>query len=86
MFGDHQQTFDLLNEADMSSLNKTTISQATISGVAGNLNAFDLRGQGASALSGNHTVRQPPPAPAQQWCNIATRWKAITSVKHIGPQ
>jgi hypothetical protein len=45
MFGDlSQQTFDLLNKADMSSLNKTTISQSTISGVAGNLNAFDLRG------------------------------------------
>jgi len=36
MFGDlSQQTFDLLNKADLSSLNKTTISQATISGVAG---------------------------------------------------
>jgi hypothetical protein len=45
MFGDlSQQTFDLLNKADLSSLNKTTISQSTISGVAGNLNAFDLRG------------------------------------------
>src|ERR1700756_3871757 len=52
MFGDlSQQTFDLLNKADMSSLNKTTISQSTISGVAGNLNAFDLRGACASALS-----------------------------------
>jgi hypothetical protein len=45
MFGDlSQQTFDLLNKADLSSLNKTTISQATISGAPGNLNAFDLRG------------------------------------------
>ena len=45
MFGDlSQQTFDLLSKADLSSLNKTTISQATISGAPGNLNAFDLRG------------------------------------------
>ena len=30
MFGDlSQQTFDLLNKADLSSLNKTTISQST---------------------------------------------------------
>ena len=44
MFGDlSQQTFDLLNKAQFSSLNKTTISQATISGVAGDSNAFDLR-------------------------------------------
>ena len=85
MFGDlSQQTFDLLNKADMSSLNKTTISQATISGVAGNLNAFDLRGPALQLYPVITPLRNRLPRQLSDRGDLATRWKAITGVNTSG--
>jgi len=85
MFGDlSQQTFDLLNKADMSSLNKTTISQSTISGVAGNLNAFDLRGPALQLYPVITPLRNRLPRQLSDRGDLATRWKAITGVNTSG--
>src|SRR5258708_26810448 len=85
MFGDlSQQTFDLLNKADLSSLNKTTISQAAISGVAGNLNAFDLRGPALQLYPVLTPLRNPLPRQVSDRGDLATRWKAITRVNTQG--
>jgi len=85
MFGDlSQQTFDLLNKADLSSLNKTTISQSTISGVAGNLNAFDLRGPALQLYPVITPLRNRLPRQVSDRGDLATRWKAITGVNTQG--
>ncbi|HLK07511.1 MAG TPA: hypothetical protein VKV30_06215 [Candidatus Angelobacter sp.] len=85
MFGDlSQQTFDLLNKADLSSLSKTTISQATISGVAGNLNAFDLRGPALQLYPVITPLRNRLPRQVSDRGDLATRWKAITGVNTQG--
>ena len=85
MFGDlSQQTFDLLNKADLSSLNKTTISQSTISGVAGNLNAFDLRGPALQLYPVITPLRNRLPRQVSDRGDLATRWKAITGVNTSG--
>jgi hypothetical protein len=85
MFGDlSQQTFDLLNKADLSSLNKTTISQSTISGVAGNLNAFDLRGPALQLYPVITPLRNRLPRQLSDRGDLATRWKAITGVNTQG--
>ena len=84
MFGDlSQQTFDLLNKADLSSLNKTTISQSTISGVAGNLNAFDLRGPALQLYPVITPLRNRLPRQVSDRGDLATRWKAITGVNTL---
>src|SRR5438309_8433336 len=84
MFGDlSQQTFDLLNKADLSSLNKTTISQSTISGVAGNLNAFDLRGPALQLFPVITPLRNRLPRQLSDRGDLATRWKAITGVNTL---
>jgi hypothetical protein len=85
MFGDlSQQTFDLLNKADLSSLNKTTISQATISGAPGNLNAFDLRGPALQLYPVITPLRNRLPRQLSDRGDLATRWKAITGVNTTG--
>ena len=85
MFGDlSQQTFDLLNKADLSSLNKTTISQSTISGVAGNLNAFDLRGPALQLYPVITPLRNRLPRQVSDRGDLATRWKANTGVNTQG--
>lgn len=85
MFGDlSQQTFDLLNKADLSSLNKTTISQATISGAPGNLNAFDLRGPALQLYPIITPLRNRLPRQLSDRGDLATRWKAITGVNTQG--
>jgi hypothetical protein len=85
MFGDlSQQTFDLLNKADLSSLNKTTISQATISGAPGNLNAFDLRGPALQLYPVITPLRNRLPRQVSDRGDLATRWKAITGVNTQG--
>jgi hypothetical protein len=81
MFGDlSQQTFDLLNKADMSALNKTTIGQSLISGVAGNLNAFDLSGPALQLYPVITPLRNRLPRQVSDRGDLATRWKAITGV------
>jgi hypothetical protein len=81
MFGDlSQQTFDLLNKADLSVLNKTTIGQSLISGVAGNLNAFDLRGPALQLYPVITPLRNRLPRQLSDRGDLATRWKAITGV------
>jgi hypothetical protein len=85
MFGDlSQQTFDLLNKADLSALNKTTISQSLISGVAGNLNAFDLRGPALQLYPIITPLRNRLPRQLSTGGDLATRWKAITGVNTSG--
>ena len=85
MFGDlSQQTFDLLNKADLSALNKTTISQSLISGVAGNLNAFDLRGPALQLYPIITPLRNRLPRQLSDRGDLATRWKAITGVNTSG--
>ena len=85
MFGDlSQQTFDLLSKADLSALNKTTISQSTISGVAGNLNAFDLRGPALQLYPVITPLRNRLPRQLSTGGDLATRWKAITGVNTSG--
>ena len=85
MFGDlSQQTFDLLNKVDMSALNKTTISQSLISGVAGNLNAFDLRGPALQLFPVITPLRNRLPRQLSDRGDLATRWKAITGVNTSG--
>jgi hypothetical protein len=85
MFGDlSQQTFDLLNKADLSALNKTTISQSLISGVAGNLNAFDLRGPALQLYPVITPLRNRLPRQLSVSGDLATRWKAITGVNTSG--
>jgi hypothetical protein len=85
MFGDlSQQTFDLLNKVDLSSLNKTTISQSQISGVAGNLNAFDLRGPALQLYPVITPLRNRLPRQLSTGGDLATRWKAITGVNTSG--
>jgi hypothetical protein len=85
MFGDlSQQTFDLLNKADLSSLNKTTIGQALISGAPGNLNAFDLRGPALQLYPVITPLRNRLPRQVSDRGDLATRWKAITSVNTQG--
>ena len=85
MFGDlSQQMFDLLSKADMSSLNKTTISQATISGVAGDSNAFDLRGPALQLYPVITPLRNRLPRQLSDRGDLATRWKAITGVNTSG--
>jgi len=85
MFGDlSQQTFDLLSKADLSSLNKTTISQATISGAPGNLNAFDLRGPALQLYPVITPMRNRLPRQLSDRGDLATRWKAITGVNTSG--
>src|SRR5689334_964422 len=85
MFGDlSQQTFDLLNKADLSSLNKTTISQATISGAPGNLNAFDLRGPALQLYPVITPLRNRLPRQLSDRGDLATRWKAVTGVNTSG--
>lgn len=85
MFGDlSQQTFDLLNKADLSALNKTTISQSLISGVAGNLNAFDLRGPALQLYPVITPLRNRLPRQLSASGDLATRWKAITGVNTSG--
>jgi hypothetical protein len=85
MFGDlSQQTFDLLSKADLSSLNKTTISQATISGAPGNLNAFDLRGPALQLYPVITPLRNRLPRQLSDRGDLATRWKAITGVNTQG--
>ena len=85
MFGDlSQQTFDLLSKADLSALNKTTISQSTISGVAGNLNAFDLRGPALQLYPVITPLRNRLPRQLSTGGDLATRWKAITGVNTGG--
>jgi hypothetical protein len=81
MFGDlSQQTFDLLNKADLSALNKTTISQSTISGAPANLNAFDLRGPALQLYPVITPLRNRLPRQLSTGGDLATRWKAITGV------
>jgi hypothetical protein len=81
MFGDlSQQTFDLLNKSDMSALNKTTIGQSLISGVAGNLNAFDLSGPALQLYPVITPLRNRLPRQVSDRGDLATRWKAITGV------
>ncbi len=81
MFGDlSQQTFDLLNKADLSTLNKTTIGQAQISGAPGNLNAFDLRGPALQLYPVITPLRNRLPRQVSDRGDLATRWKAITGV------
>jgi hypothetical protein len=81
MFGDlSQQTFDLLNKADLSALNKTTIGQAQISGAPGNLNAFDLRGPALQLYPVITPLRNRLPRQLSDRGDLATRWKAITGV------
>jgi hypothetical protein len=81
MFGDlSQQTFDLLNKTDMSALNKTTISQSLISGVSGNLNAFDLSGLALQLYPVITPLRNRLPRQLSDRGDLATRWKAITGV------
>jgi hypothetical protein len=81
MFGDlSQQTFDLLNKTDMSALNKTTIGQSLISGVAGNLNAFDLSGPALQLYPVITPLRNRLPRQVSDRGDLATRWKAITGV------
>jgi len=85
MFGDlSQQTFDLLNKADLSALNKTTIGQSLISGVAGNLNAFDLRGPALQLYPVITPMRNRLPRQLSDRGDLATRWKAITGVNTLG--
>jgi hypothetical protein len=85
MFGDlSQQTFDLLSKADLSTLNKTTISQATISGAPGNLNAFDLRGPALQLYPVITPLRNRLPRQLSDRGDLATRWKAITGVNTQG--
>ena len=85
MFGDlSQQTFDLLNKADLSALNKTTISQALISGAPGNLNAFDLRGPALQLFPVITPLRNRLPRQVSDRGDLATRWKAITGVNTSG--
>ena len=85
MFGDlSQQTFDLLNKADLSALNKTTISQAQISGAPGNLNAFDLRGPALQLFPVITPLRNRLPRQVSDRGDLATRWKAITGVNTSG--
>ena len=81
MFGDlSQQTFDLLNKADLSALTKTTISQSTISGAPANLNAFDLRGPALQLYPVITPLRNRLPRQLSTGGDLATRWKAITGV------
>jgi hypothetical protein len=84
MFGDlSQQTFDLLNKADLSALNKTTIGQAQISGAPGNLNAFDLRGPALQLYPVITPLRNRLPRQVSDRGDLATRWKAITGVNTL---
>ena len=79
MFGDlSQQTFDLLNKADISALTKTTISQST------NLNAFDLRGPALQLYPVITPLRNRLPRQLSTGGDLATRWKAITGVNTTG--
>ena len=81
MFGDlSQQTFDLLNKADISALTKTTISQSTISGVPANLNAYDLRGPALQLYPVITPLRNRLPRQLSSGGGSATRWKAITGI------
>ena len=85
MFGDlSQQTFDLLNKADISALTKTTISQSTISGAPANLNAFDLRGPALQLYPVITPMRNRLPRQLSTGGDLATRWKAITGVNTSG--
>jgi hypothetical protein len=85
MFGDlSQQTFDLLNKADISALNKTTIGELLISGVAGNLNAYDLRGPALQLYPVITPLRNRLPRQLSNSGDSATRWKAITGVNTSG--
>jgi len=85
MFGDlSQQTFDLLNKADISALTKTTISQTTISGAPANLNAFDLRGPALQLYPVITPLRNRLPRQLSTGGDLATRWKAITGVNTGG--
>lgn len=85
MFGDlSQQTFDLLNKVDLSALNKTTIGQSQISGVTGNLNAFDLRGPALQLYPVITPLRNRLPRQLSDGGDLATRWKAITGVNTSG--
>jgi hypothetical protein len=65
-------------------LNKTTISQSTISGVAGNLNAFDLRGPALQLYPVITPLRNRLPRQVSDRGDLATRWKAITGVNTQG--
>src|SRR5947209_8273784 len=85
MFGDlSQQTFDLLNKADISALTKTTISQTTISGVPNNLNAYDLRGPALQLYPIITPLRNRLPRQLSTGGDLATRWKAIAGVNTKG--
>ena len=69
-----QQTLDLLNKVDVSTLNKTTLSQAT------SLNAFDLRGPALQLYPVLTPLRNKLPREVSDRGDLATRWKAVTGV------
>ena len=75
MFADlSQQTLDLLNKADVSTLSKTTLSQST------GLNAFDLRGPALNLYPVLTPLRNKLPRDVSDRGDLATRWKAVTGV------
>ena len=75
MFADlSQQTLDLLNKADVSTLSKTTLSQST------GLNAFDLRGPALNLYPFLTPLRNKLPRDVSDRGDLATRWKAVTGV------